>query len=236
MDRDADEPPVFAARPNLVVRGVRWPLFAIVGGIATGVSFVVIVLQNPATRWVGLGWTTLGLIGYWAYRRRVVRAAVRETVKAPPALGPALALEYRRLLVPVVPGGPSDEAMDVACSLAAEKGARIVAVSVVEVPRDRPVGADMGAIEREANRELDEAAAVGDAYGVRVVSRLLRARRAGQAIVDEARVRGSEIIVLGAPRRSLAEAQSAVLGRTVDYVLRHAPCRVMVTAPQEGAA
>ena len=41
-------------------------------------------------------------------------------MKAPPALGPALALEYRRLLVPVVPGQASDDAMDVACSLAAD--------------------------------------------------------------------------------------------------------------------
>ena len=38
------------------------------------------------------------------HRRRFVHVPVRETVKAPPALGPALALEYRRLLVPVVPG------------------------------------------------------------------------------------------------------------------------------------
>ena len=75
-----------------------------------GASFLVLVVQNATTRWVGLGWMVLGLIGYVVYRRRFVRASLGEIVKAPPAFGPALALEYRRILVPVVPGKPSDEA------------------------------------------------------------------------------------------------------------------------------
>ena len=46
----------------------------------------------------------------------------------------AAQLEYRNILVPVAPGYPSDEAMDVACRLARERGARIVEVTVVHVP------------------------------------------------------------------------------------------------------
>ena len=133
----------YRARPNLMLRGIEWPLFAIVGGLATGASFLVIVAQNPTTRWVGLGWIASGLAFYVVYRRRFVQASLRETVKAPPAFGPALALEYRRLLVPVVAGQPSDDALDVACSLAAERGARIVALNVLEVPLDRPLDDDM---------------------------------------------------------------------------------------------
>ena len=96
--------PPYKGRPSLTLRGVDWPLFAIFGGIATGASFLVIVVQNPTTRWVGLGWTVFGVIGYAIYRRRVVGVGLRETVKAPPAMGAALALEYRRILVPIVPG------------------------------------------------------------------------------------------------------------------------------------
>ena len=69
-DRGDTSEPVYRARGNLTVRGVSWPLFAIVGGFATGISFAVIVVQNPATRWVGLGWIVLGLVGYVVYRRR----------------------------------------------------------------------------------------------------------------------------------------------------------------------
>jgi nucleotide-binding universal stress UspA family protein len=151
--------------------------------------------------------------------------------KAPPAFGPALALEYRRLLVPVLPGQPSDAAMDLACQLASERGARIVALSVVEVPLDRTLSAELGVDERTANRELDEAVAIGESYGVRVVGRLERAHAPGPAIVAEAEARNAEIIVLGSPRRTLTVTNLAVFGKTVDYVLKHAPCRVLVAAP-----
>jgi APA family basic amino acid/polyamine antiporter len=223
----------YRARPNLVLRGIEWPLFAIIGGLATGASFLVIVAQNPTTRWVGLGWIVSGLAFYVVYRRRFVKVSLRDTVKAPPAFGPALALEYRRLLVPVVAGQPSDDALDVACSLAAERGARIVALNVLEVPLGRPLDADMDELEDAANEELDEAIAIGSSYGIRVLDRLVRARSAGAAIVEEAERRGTEIIVMGTPRKSLTASQRAVFGRTVDYVLRNAPCRVMVTAARE---
>ena len=224
------------AKPNIRIRGVDWPIFAIVGGIATAISFVVILLQNPATRWTGIGWIALGLIGYVVYRRRWVQAPVRETIKAPAAFGPALALEYRRLLVPVLPGPASDEAFDVAASLAAERGAHIAAVTVLEIPLDLPLTAEMLTEEAEANRELDEARAIGDSYGISVVPRLVRGRSAGAAIVAEAERRGTEIIVIGTPRKDLTRGKRAVFGRTVDYVLKNAPCRVLVTATQEGAA
>jgi APA family basic amino acid/polyamine antiporter len=214
------------------VGAVLLPLFALLGGLATGVSFLVLVVQNPATRWAGLGWMVFGLAGYVVYRRRFVRAPLTEVIKAPPAFGPALALEYRRILVPVVGGRLSDEALDVACRLAAKRRSRIVALNVLEVPLDQPLAAEYPELEQEANRELDEAVSIGDSYGVTVTSRFERARAAGPAIVAEAEARGSEIIVLGSPRARLTGYQADVFGRTVDFVLKHAPCRVLTVASE----
>ena len=69
-----------------------------------------------------------------------------------------------------------------------------------------------------------------------MISRLVRTRNAGRALVEEAERRGSEIIVLGSPGRSARSAR--LFGSTVDYVLRHAHCKVMVGATPEwrGAA
>ena len=234
-DAHRAELPSYSAKPNLRVGNVEWPVFAILGGLATGASFVVIVVQNPATRWVGLGWLVAGLVGYWVYRRRFARATLRETTKAPPAFGAALALEYRRILVPIVPGRPSDDALDVACRLAAERGARVLAVSVVEVPRELAPDAELADEERRANDELDEAVAIGDTYGVKVLGRLVRGRSASREIVREAERWGAEIIVLGSARKSLTRRRG-VFGSTVDRVLRNAPCRVMVTATRERSA
>jgi basic amino acid/polyamine antiporter, APA family len=230
--RGRDEELAFRGRPNLRLFGVDWPLFALLGALGTGLAWVVVVVQTPETRYAGLAWLAIGFAIYVVYRRWVVREPLRETVKAPPAFGPALALEYRRLLVPVTPGQPSDDAMDVACRLAAERGARIVALSVVEIPLEQQLADVSTELEAQANRELDEAVAIGDSYGVPVVGRLERARSAAKAIVAEAKARDAEIIVIGSPRRRLTGSQAAVFGKTVDYVLKHASCRVLVTAAE----
>ena len=69
-----------------------------------------------------------------------------------------------------------------------------------------------------------------------MIPRLLRGRTAGAEIVREAERRGTEIIVIGAPRKDIGGRKRTVFGHTVDYVLKNAPCRVMVTAINETAA
>ena len=220
---------------NLRARGVDWPLFAILGGIGTALSWLVVVVQSPAIRYAGIAWLVIGFVFYVGYRRRVVHLPLTETVRAPIPLGPALALEYRNVLVPVVSRRESEAAVDLACRLAAERGASIVAMTVIEVPLQLPLDAALGSDEeRKANDLLDEVRAIGDAYGVEVIGRLVRARRAGRAIVDEAERRNSEIIVMGAPLRG-ARRRGKIFGGTVDYVLKNAPRRVMVAAGQQAA-
>src|SRR5207344_1845946 len=92
----------------------------------------------------------------------------------------------------------SEAAVDLACRLATERGASIVALTVVELPLELPRDAELPPeVEERADHLLDEARAIGDAYGVDVIGRIVRARRAGRAIVDEAKRRNSEIIVMG---------------------------------------
>jgi APA family basic amino acid/polyamine antiporter len=227
---------VFRARPNFRFRGVDWPLFALFGGIGTGLSWLVVVVQEAPTRWAGLGWLVAGFITYAVYRRRVVHAPLTETVRAPVVIGPADALEYRNVLVPVVWRRESEAAVDLACRLASERGGAIVALTVLEVPLELQLDAELpGKAEQKANDLLDEARAIGDAYGVAVVGRLVRARRAGRAIVEEAERRNSEIVVMGAPRHDEHRRRGRIFGGTVDFVLKNAPCRVMVAAAPRAA-
>src|SRR5205823_7995253 len=86
-----------------------------------------------------------------------------------------------------------------------------------------------------ANDLLDEARAIGDSYGVNVVGRIVRARHAGRAIVDEAARRNSELIVMGAPRRDVSRLRGRIFGDTVDFVLKNAPSRVLVAAAPKAA-
>jgi APA family basic amino acid/polyamine antiporter len=218
------------ARPNLRIRGVEWPVFAIVGGLGTGAAWLVVVVQDAPTRYAGLAWLLAGFAFYLVYRRRL-HLPLRATTRSPVPLGPAIALEYRTILVPIVAGDESREAVEVAARLATERAGRIVLLRVIVVPLELPVDADLSEQLEEAHELLDAARATVEPYGVRAVERVVRSREAGRAIVEEAELRDAEIVVLGAPRG----AHRAIFGHTVDYVLKHAPCRVMVAAGRKAA-
>jgi APA family basic amino acid/polyamine antiporter len=226
-------PPVenpYRVRPSVRLRGVSWPLFAVFGGLGTGLAWLVVVVQDAPTRYAGLAWLSAGFAFYVVYRRRL-HLPLRETVVAPLQFGPAIALEYRTILVPIVSGPESHEPIDLASRLAAERGATIVALRVIVVPLDRPLGIELPDEEDEADELLDEARVAAAAYGVRTIDRVVRARNAGRAIVDEAARRQAEMVILGAPRGRHRE----IFGKTVDFVLKNAPCRVMVAAGKTAA-
>jgi APA family basic amino acid/polyamine antiporter len=231
--RDPRAELLFRGRPNLRFRGVDWPLFAVVGMLATGLAWVVVVVQTPDTRYAGLAWLALGFVVYAAYRRRL-GIPLRETVRAPVlVVGPSLVAEYRTIVVPVVRSPESEDALIAAARLAADRGATIVVLHVLEVPLDRPLDADLGAIEDRAHRLLDDAQALVEQYGVRAVARLVRARSTPRAIVEEALSRNAELIAVGAARGSRAGRRS--LGRTAEGVLKLSPVRVLVTAARRAA-
>ncbi|HEX2291989.1 MAG TPA: universal stress protein, partial [Gaiellaceae bacterium] len=81
---------------------------------------------------------------------------------------------------------------------------------------------------------VDNSAALVEAYGVRAVARILRARAAGSEIVAEAARRNAELVILGAPRVKVAR-RGKIFGRTVDYVLKNSPSRVLVAAGRRAA-
>lgn len=122
-------------------------------------------------------------------------------------------VEYRRILIPFEGERPGGVAT--ACALAADHGAVVTALAVIEVPAALPLDADMP----EPLDALTVAEAIGDQRGVRVERRVVRARLAGEAIVATAEELESELIVL----------RSAPGAKTARYVLKHARCRVLLS-------
>ena len=222
----------FRGRPNLTIGGVPWPLFAFVGLLGTALAWLVVVVQTPDTRYVGLGWLLLGFAAYAFYRRRILHIPLRETSVAPPEVaGP---FEYRSIVVPTVRSPETEEALVAAARLAAERRATIAVVTVVEVPLHLSEEQQPAELEREGHELLDSAQALVESYGVRAVGRLIRGApgSAGEKIVEDARRRNADLIVLGEPRAGKRRG----FGKTVDYVLRESPCPVLVAAGRKRAA
>jgi APA family basic amino acid/polyamine antiporter len=148
------------------------------------------------------------------------------------ALGVGLARGYHSILVPIVAGQESREAVELAARLANERAGRIVLLRVIVVSVELPLDADVNEQLSEAAKLLDRAREIAEPYGVRALERVVRARHAGRAIVEEAGRRESDLIVLGARRGE----RRTIFGETVDYVLKHSPSRVMVAAKRRVVA
>jgi nucleotide-binding universal stress UspA family protein len=150
-------------------------------------------------------------------------ATVRESVRRHPS--------YRRVLVPVTGSAESEHALEIGCALAAEHGAVLTVVYVIEVSSLLPLDARMDVDEVAAREALRKAEAMSDAFGIRAHLRTVRARDAGHAIVELAEQTRAEVVVLAAPRKRRAYGRLSGFGATVRLVLAKAPCRVLVIAP-----
>lgn len=135
-----------------------------------------------------------------------------------------------RLVVPVS-GGPEDaRLLEIVDKISQKSQTFITLVYVVEVAQSMPIDAELPAeIERGENvlreAELLTTRCVGGRRGA-ITTELLQARSAGAAIVDEAIEHGANAIMLGTSVRKKFGQLST--GETVDYVLRNAPCEVIV--------
>jgi len=135
---------------------------------------------------------------------------------------------FRRILVPMKLGLIGEEMVATAVKLAAEHGAKVEALHVVLVPLDQAIDAPMQDAEQRADASLEEAFLLGEELGVEVESVMVRARAIGRAIVDRAIDGGADLIVLGSSPRW--RRQSRFFSPTVDFVLRQAPCEVLIVA------
>ena len=130
-------------------------------------------------------------------------------------------------------GSIGEEMVATAIALAKEHDATVEAITVVAVPREHALDEALpGELAARAEASVAEARALGEENGVEVNAEAVPARSIGHAIVEEAVRREVDLIVLGSSARW--RRQSRFFSPTVDHVLKHAPCEVLVVAFPEG--
>ena len=217
------------ARP---FRAPLMPFLGLIGGTLTAVIFVLSVATHDAARIAGPVWLAAGFVVYVLVRRRRGIALTAHVRPAVADIVPSKEGEYRRILVPVKLGPIGVEVFATALRLAEEHGASITAIHVVLVPLDEPLDAPLYEEEERAASSLAEAKLLAGEHGVEVETVVVRARAIGAAVIEHALAGGADLIVMGSSPRW--RRQSRLFGPTVDYVLRKAPCEVMVIAYPQG--
>jgi APA family basic amino acid/polyamine antiporter len=241
----------FAVPLSVNFRGGSLPLPAVLGALAGALGWVTLLVFHTGARWVGGAWLLAGLVLYVTYRKVEQKPLLKRVTIPDRALRhEALEPDFGSILVPIFGNKLDDDIVQTAGRLAGEthddldeEGAVIEAIWVFEIPLSLPLEAPLPETQVKRAREaLARAKVVGEEYeGVEVATAIVRARRAGEAIVHEAKRRGVEAIVLGAEEPSKVRGGSLFggaggplenyLGEITKYVIRRAPCRVILTAP-----
>jgi APA family basic amino acid/polyamine antiporter len=238
---------------NVRIGAHRLPLPAIAGALISGLAWISVFLLHRTAVYVGGGWMLFGLVFYVIYRRYVEGTPLTRRVQVPEASlkKQRTEVEYSTILVPVFGTQLDDDIVSTAGRLAdaeVEKGERpprLDVVYVAELPLTVPLDSPLPtAVEEEGERALERAREVGDEYeNVEVSTNLVPARSMGSGIIQEAREKGAEVIVMGGepPTRirggailgGIGGARPDEIGEVTEYVLKKAPCRVLLTAPPE---
>jgi nucleotide-binding universal stress UspA family protein len=140
--------------------------------------------------------------------------------------------QYSSILVPLKLGPIGEEMVATAVKLAQESGASVWALHVIRVPMERPLEDELADEEESAAAALAEAQLLGADHGVEVKGKTVRARSIGAAIVEQAKELGVDLIVVGSAPKW--RRQSRFFSPTVEYVLKKAPCEVLVVAFPQG--
>jgi APA family basic amino acid/polyamine antiporter len=211
---------------NFPLRGVRVPATAILGGLGTFAAWVVVITLDLGTLAAGATWMVIGVVTYYLYRRHQ-GLPLSQTVKIE-SLTPlgVEEVEYRSILVAFDEDDPfSAETMATAKQLATRRRRAIHVLSLVTVPANLPLDAELPERDGAAQSKIEQSKLIG---GQRVTGHLERVRmgQAGNVIVTEARGIEAAAIVMSLRYRDGAP----LYGKTLQTVLAQRPCRVIVAA------
>jgi basic amino acid/polyamine antiporter, APA family len=246
----------YRAPLNVTIRGRPVSLTAVLGAVIGLAAWISVIAFHEEARYLGGGWMVFGLVAYVIYRRVVEETSLTKQVEVPAA---ALTkqvpeVEFGNILVPVFGTELDDDIVGTAGRLleaADEPGEtppRMEVIYVMDLPLTVPLNAPPPPHRLEAaKRALERARDVGEEYETcEVATDIVAARSVGAGIVEEARRRDVELIVMGAEPPSkvrggailggVGAARPPEIGEVTEYVLRKAPCQVLITAPPEEAA
>lgn len=143
-------------------------------------------------------------------------------------------MDFTKILVPVDGSMADDEAVTLACRMTRRTKGKVWVVHVITVKRTLPLEAQLDPEIGKGEAILDHADSVAADQDCKVETDLLQSREAGPTIVDEAAERQVDLIIMGADYRKRFGQYS--LGSVALYVLKNAPCRVILYQMHQGAA
>lgn len=178
------------------IGGHEIPLPALFGLLGTGGVFAMVLIFHKYGRVFGTLWMAAGIAYYYYYRKNahmplMNRLSVTE-IPAPPAV---VARPHGAILVATSPTAPSPLLNDI-LKIARADEARVLVVTVIEVPLALPLYAPLPAEEEVARQTLSLCQAIGVERDVLVDTLLLRGRTAAEVLLRTIRREKVDTLVM----------------------------------------
>jgi amino acid transporter/nucleotide-binding universal stress UspA family protein len=178
---------------------------------------------QPVAWYVTAGWIAVGLLLYYSiFEKRA--AAVEPQVLLPGK--PILETEEELSAIVALHNPDNVEILlDMTIPVARERGYRIVAISVVDVPRQMPIHEGM----RFAHHKeplLNKARKIGSERKIDIETDMIIAHHSSDGILAAAERHKAGLLVMG--WKGYTNARDRIFGEIADQVIRFAPCDLML--------
>jgi nucleotide-binding universal stress UspA family protein len=178
---------------------------------------------QPVAWYVTIGWVALGLLLYYAIFEK--RAAVLEPQVLLPGSPTAEPEVSESVIIALYNPDHVQTLLNLAWPVAAQRQTRLIAVSVVEVPRQIPIHEGMRfAHHKEAL--LNKAKKYANESGFNLNTEIVIAHNAADGILAAVDKHRANLLVMG--WKGFTNAKDRIFGEVADRIIRHAPCDLMV--------
>ncbi|MCB1107031.1 MAG: universal stress protein [Chlamydiia bacterium] len=210
---------------NIPFGKVSIPITAIIGGLATAGTWLLVVITKPEGRNLGFFWIFCGLAIYFYYRKKQSIAPTGKVEIQKIKMPEFQAKKYKKILVPTR-GGRETQTVQMACEIAKVHGAEVTAVHVIEVPFSLPLETPLYHRAVVASSILKRAEAIGREFHIGMKLRVIHARTVDAAILELIEKEGFDLLVIGTVLSSSGVSKG--YGAVVERVLKGSKCPVWI--------
>lgn len=209
-----------------VPRKYRVPLYPVLPLLGFGLNIFLALYQfkfQPIAWYVTIGWIAVGLLLYYAVFEKS-SATLRPQVLVPQAAEKSLDTQ-RAVLVALHNPATIERLLDIAYPIAEQRGVPLVAISVVNVPRQMPIHEGMR-LAHHKEAILKQARKIASDRKKELKGHLLVAHNPGDGILAAVDQHRAQALVMG--WKGYTNKRDRLFGEVADMVIRQASCDLIL--------
>ena len=209
-----------------IPRKYKVPLYPVVPILGFSLNIFLALYQfnfQPIAWYVTIGWIAFGLLLYYSIFQKQA-AAIEPQVILPRSTISEIDKE-QSVVVAIYNPETIEILLKLAIPVAKQRSQRILAISVVEVPRQTPIHEGMRyAHHKEAL--LNKAKKIGQEYKIEIETDIVIGHNSSQGILTAAYQHNASMLVMG--WKGFSTTRDKIFGEITDRVIRYAPCDIMM--------